>query len=1156
VLTKRLLSIVLSCTVMAAFGVFAGAAQAQTGSTFKVGAPLHATRTTQGFKSDSGKIAKSDPSLFHLSGSKLTPVVVKLDYDAIGSYRGYLPGYAATSPGTTHRSLKENKAAVGAYGRYIGKMEDRARSSLTRLVPQAKVVQSLRLAYGGFSALVPADQISKLLKVPGVVAVQRDRLNHLDAVQEPYQFIGADAVWPSIGGLPNAGSNVTIADLDTGIWPENPMLADNGTIPAPANGPYTCDFGDGANPAYGPDFTCNNKLVGARVDLTTYLSAIGAAPDEFCASAAGPCSARDSEGHGTHTATTAGGDFVDHAPIFGIDRGPTSGLAPGAHILVYRVCLAQGCFGSDSAAAVGQAIADGANVLNFSISGGKDPFSDPVELAFRDFYAAGGLASASAGNSGPGAATSDHAAPWENTVGASYASRLYLTTLHLTASNSDTADFTGSSITQPISSATPVVMAATVPGHASDATCTNAFSAGSVTGQIVACARGNPAGRAASSFAVMQGGAAGMVLYNPTHQDLFTDNFWVPTVMLDGGTTPQIPHDTTPFLAFMAGHTGVTATWVTGAATATSAGDVMTTFSSRGPLGDWIKPDITAPGIEILAGNSAEPSASEVASGPPGENFQAIAGTSMSAPHSTGVAALVFAAHPTWTPGQVKSAMMTSSVQDVMQPDGVTPADPFNDGAGAIRANRAVKPTVTFDESASDYAALASDPFGRIDANVPSIDSTTMPGSITTTRTMKNVSGVAQKFTVSTTATGGHISVSPSSFTLAPHGSKTITVTIHGESLTNGQQYFGTISLDANPGSNDVFIPVAWVKQAGTVTLTSSCAPGTIAKGAVTSCTTTVQNLSQNPSVTEVEEHYNPTGKLSHQNFTENHNAASTGSLSSGPTGYDWSGTLSPSIPPTVDSISNDESDPALAAGGGTGYLPLSALGVPAQSGFGDDTLTTFNVPSYRYGSEAYTKLGVSSNGYLVVGGQVVSADNNCCAPQHFPDTARPNNTLAPFWSDLNATPAVLGPGGGVYVATLNDGAPGDRWIVVDWEKIPVFGTSRLQNFEVWVRYAPQPVEFITYEYGDMTYPAAGNNANDPGQGAENRTGTSGQNIAGPIADNSSYSIHTSPPTPGGSVTVTYDVKGKKPGSYTLTTNMTSDQVAGTTVTKQPLTVT
>jgi subtilisin family serine protease len=1139
--TRRALSIVLACTVITAIGLSTGTAQAGKASKFQaVSGGIRQLNTVHGFKSDSGKIAKSDRSLFHLSGTKLTPVVVKLDYDAIGSYRGYLRGLPATSPGVTNKSLKQNKAAVDKYAKYIAKVEDKARNAVSKLIPRAKVTQSLRLAYGGFSALVPANQISKLLKVPGVAAVQRDKLNKLQAVEEPWQFINADDVWPSLGGLPNAGSNVTVADLDTGIWPENPMLADNGTIPAPTGGPYACEFGDGVNPLYGPGFTCNDKLVGAHVDLNTYLAVIGAEPDEFCIAATGPCSARDSEGHGTHTATTAAGAYVDHAPIFGIDRGPTSGIAPGAHVIAYRVCLEQGCFSSDSAVAVGQAIADGANVLNFSISGGRNPFTDVVELAFLDFYAAGGLANASAGNAGPGAATADHAGPWENTVGASYPSRLYLTTLHLASSDASTLDLTGSSITQPISSPTPVVLSTSVGGYSGGASCNTPFAAGSVSGRIVACARGNPAGRAASSFNVLQGGGAGMIIYNTVHQDLFTDNFWVPTVMLDAGTTPQIPHDTDPFLTFMGAHPGVTATFPTGTATATSAGDIMTTFSSRGPLGDWIKPDITAPGIEILAGNTPEPAAASVASGPPGENFQAIAGTSMSAPHATGVAALVFAAHPTWTPGQVKSAMMTSSVQDVLKPDGVTPADPFNDGAGSIRANRAVKPTVTFDESAADYAALSSDPLGRIDANLPSVNATTMPGTITTTRTMKNVTGVAQPFLVSSTATGGHITVSPSSFSLTAGGSKTITITIHGESLSPGQ-YFGTITLNAtNPASTDVFIPVAWVKTQGVVTLTSSCTPTSFPKGAVTHCTTVAQNLSPAASTTDVSEHFAATSKLSHQNFAEAQTGTGTGGFTgTGADGYDWSGTLSGSVAPTIDSLTPD-------TGPAGGYLPLSLFGIPPIGGTGDETIANFNVPAFSFGHETYTRLGVVSDGYVVVGGGA-SADIEF-EPQTMPDPARPNNVIAPYWTDLN--PAF---GGAMRIGTLTDGS--DTWIVVDWEGVSDFSSpSTHESFQIWIgiNSDAHPSEDVTYVYG----PTA--TAPDPANGgAENRDGSSGKN--NPVAGNlngTGFRVNTSPPLPGGSVTITYDVKGKNPGSYTLTTRMTSNLVGGTTVTRQLLTVT
>ena len=79
-------------------------------------------------------------------------------------------------------------------------------------------------------------------------------------------------------------------------------------------------------------------------------------------------------------------------------------------------------------------------------------------------------------------------------------------------------------------------------------------------------------------------------------------------------------------------------------------GDVMTFFSSKGPLGDFVKPDVTAPGIQILAGMTPTPATA--AGGPPGQLFQAIGGTSMSSPHSAGASALVKAAHPSWTPAR------------------------------------------------------------------------------------------------------------------------------------------------------------------------------------------------------------------------------------------------------------------------------------------------------------------------------------------------------------------------------------------------------------------------------------------------------------------------------------------------------------------------
>ena len=181
----------------------------------------------------------------------------------------------------------------------------------------------------------------------------------------------------------------------------------------------------------------------------------GSNGQEFCNNTSGKCSARDSEGHGTHTTSTAAGDCVSSAVLYGVNRGPVCGIAPGAHIIMYRVCLSQGCFSSDSVAAVQQAIADGVNVINFSISGGANPYTDPVEMAFLDATNAGISVNAAAGNSGPGAGTADHGGPWVTTVGAVTGPRSFTSTLHLTADGGATLDVAGVTLTNGISSPTP-----------------------------------------------------------------------------------------------------------------------------------------------------------------------------------------------------------------------------------------------------------------------------------------------------------------------------------------------------------------------------------------------------------------------------------------------------------------------------------------------------------------------------------------------------------------------------------------------------------------------------------------------------------------------------------------------------------------------------
>lgn len=270
-------------------------------------------------------------------------------------------------------------------------------------------------------------------------------------------------------------------------------------------------------------------------------------------------------------------------------------------------------------AAVNQAIIDGVDVINFSISGGENPYSDAVELAFANAYDNGVFIAASAGNSGPTANTVAHRGPWTMTVAASTSNRFFMSTLTLTADNGDTLNLTGVTVTDGIQTPTPVVKASPI-------NCNNPAAPGTYTGQIVICERGTIA-RVLKGYNVLQGGASGMILYNPALQGLSTDNHYLPSIHIeypDGGT----------LINFMDTHTGVTGTFTPGTAT-TVQGDVMAAFSSRGGTGQSLgisKPDITAPGVQILAGNTPMPATSS--GGPAGELFQAIQARPCPAPTS------------------------------------------------------------------------------------------------------------------------------------------------------------------------------------------------------------------------------------------------------------------------------------------------------------------------------------------------------------------------------------------------------------------------------------------------------------------------------------------------------------------------------------------
>jgi hypothetical protein len=394
----------------------------------------------------------------------------------------------------------------------------------------------------------------------------------------------------------------------------------------------------------------------------------------------------------------------------------------------------------------------------------------------------------------------------------------------------DGSQYTGASITTGVGPA-PLIDAEDVGNELCDPAV--AFT-GDVTGAIVLCKRG-VVGRAEKSLAVSNAGGAGMVQFNAVDVDnLFTDNHWVPSVHIDF----------TPGLAIKAyvdsAGAGATAeiTNTTNVTTWPSAPS-MTIFSSRGPntvAEDIIKPDITAPGLQILAGNSPFP---DPDSTPAGELFQAIAGTSMSSPHVAGVFALIKQAHPDWSAAMAKSAIMTTSYQDVVDNDRVTPANPFQMGAGhldpgnKVHKGSAFQPGLAYDAGFNEYLGFLCDagpevfanpeatcallesigvPTDASDLNLASIGVAELAGSQTVTRTVTSVASDNgwRTYDVSVEAPPGYsVTVSPSSFRLRKGQTATYEVTIFNQSAPIGEWRFGSLTWSDRTGHYDAYSPIA-----------------------------------------------------------------------------------------------------------------------------------------------------------------------------------------------------------------------------------------------------------------------------------------------------------------------------------------------------------
>jgi uncharacterized repeat protein (TIGR01451 family) len=772
---------------------------------------------------------------------------------------------------------------------------------------------------------------------------------------------------------------------------------------------------------------------------------------------------------------------------------------------MYKVCGDLGCYSSDSAAAVEQAILDGVDAINFSISGGSSPYSNIVSLAFLNAYENGVFVATSAGNSGPAPDTTAHREPWTMTVGASTTDRHFLSTITLEADNSDTLALTGASVTDGVSTPTQVVFP-----PAGEELCLTPFAPGTFSGEIVICERGAIA-RVEKSFNVAEGGAGGMFLYNPVLQGLATDNHFIPSVHLenDGGIA---------LLDFMATHTGVTATFTPGTATRVQ-GDVMAAFSSRGGPGQTLgisKPDITAPGVQILAGHTPLPVT--VVGGLPGELFQSIQGTSMSSPHVAGAAALLKDLHPDWTPGQIKSALMTTARTCMLfKEDGVTPFDPFDAGSGRINLSTAGNPGLTFSASAQDYLDHEADLWN---ANYPSLYVPVMPGRVTVQRTAHSELNENAQWRV-WVSRPSDVKVTVSRYLTIPKGGDaTFDITIDARNVPLGEVRHATLNMKY--GLHRVRFPITIVRREPAVTLEKSCDPGIFPVGDTTECTITIENTSFDDATVSLGDRLPNKLRLVSGSVVGADEACN---------GVAFDGTLFGAAPPEV----------SVAAGFAPyGYLPLSSLGAPPNVSHTDESCTNFSGFSYVYAGEVYNTIGMVSNGYAVAGGCTGSSDINFIN-QVFPDPAPPNNVLAPFWTDLN--PSV---GGNYYAYLIGDGV--NTWLVLEWEDAPNYGDGLPNTFQIWV--GVDGFEDISFTYGTAL------SLGDGGWltvGAENADGNSGENyyadgVGTPPAHGTDVVVTSIPGTPGETHVITFTARGRRPSEWQNCAEMTGDTFFGTNI--------
>ena len=741
-----------------------------------------------------------------------------------------------------------NSASVQNYTRRLEAAQDRV---IARVGPGTEKIHSYRYSLNGFAARMTAVQAAKMELMPEVLAVWEDEVRPLTTnfSRDFLELFDNDRGLRGPLGLD--GEDVVIAFIDSGIVPDHPSLQDSRQSGPRAcrstwadvsflgqwlcrehkNAPEVmlyeppvgwngiCETGDGWT-----EEDCNNKLIGARYFFDGAVASGPIDSAEFF-------SPRDVDGHGTHTATTGAGNRTD-ASAFGTLLGRVEGIAPRARVAVYKACwLRPGttratCNTSDLALAIDTAVADGVDIINYSVGNTRRDVTAPDDMALMAATKAGVLAVVAGGNEGPALGTigSPAGAPWVVTTAASSRDGQF----SVEAMQVDTpASIAGryavreANFTPALSTAGPIEGELVLvddgddtlddgnPGTTIDG-CEPLINGSDVDGKIAFVERGG------CEFVTKirnaeDAGATGVVVFNIAGDPIVMTRISlqtavnIPAVMvgqadgnlilteLDAGERVDVILNKSLFL------------------TEDETGNKIGSFSSRGPapIQDVLKPDVAAPGINILAGFTPD-----AANSNSGESFGYLTGTSMAAPHVAGVAAMLKQANPDWSPSVIKSALMTTARQDLTLQSSDDPANPFDFGAGHIVPNDSIDPGLVYVTSNDEYDAVACgidspavDPArctdleaqgfstSAADMNQPAIAAARVIGQRTLTRQVTNLTETSETYVAEIEMPPGmSVAVSPTSLSVGPGQTASFDVTLQYDSGPLDLWRFGSLT--------------------------------------------------------------------------------------------------------------------------------------------------------------------------------------------------------------------------------------------------------------------------------------------------------------------------------------------------------------------------